>query len=406
MGCLRLLWCFLLGVGLAARAQAQPAKVVVKKNVISVHAAGRPADRKRGKATVEQTRPDHFPHRIWAACDFEGQTPDYAWFGPAQMKNIPTYPGNTAALAVKEKPYGNFSALMTGINPVPGPLMGKLNKLYSRYYLKGGTEATFQHFSLTVNDNNHIRVSGLTEGKWSELTLNFTRDAARNDGSPTAFQKGERMDDLKVFVGKPNDGKNYELYLDDIIFFDDDPDMPHPAEPFPNRVIFQAAFDTGIDAKGKAKYWPGEFEALTRSKGAPDASYWGVAQAVPHAKTKEKWIRLEIKPPRQVGAHTKLRFRYFLTGTSAMTAQVFDLTDGDNRYIHMKGLKKGAWQWAILDFTKDAKRNDGTNTLFAPGHKVDDIFFLVRPKRDTEVQLYVDEVTLFDAGKVKQWKER
>jgi hypothetical protein len=188
----------LLGLALASPALAQPGPTT-----------------KRGTAIASETRPDHFPHRIWAACDFEGQTPDYAWFGPAQTLNIPNYPGHTTALGVKEKPYRNFSALMTGINPVPGPMMGKLNKMYCRYYLKGGTEATFQHFSLTVNDNNHIRVSGLTEGKWSELTLNFTRDAARNDGSPKAFQKGERMDDLKVFVGKPNDGKDYELFLDD-----------------------------------------------------------------------------------------------------------------------------------------------------------------------------------------------
>lgn len=355
--------------------------------------------RKRGTATVEETRPDHFPHRIWAACDFEGQTPDYAWFGPAETKNIAIYPGNRTALGVKEKPYRNFSALMTGINPVPGPMMGKLNKMYCRYYLKGATEATFQHFSLTVNDNNHIRVSGLTEGKWSELTLNFTRDAARNDGSAKAFQKGERMDDLKVFVGKPGDGKEYELYLDDVIFFDDDPEMPREKAPFPNRVIFHASFDTGIDPKSKPKYWPGEFEVLTKAKGAPDDSYWGVAQAVPHKETKGKWIRLQIKPPRPVGAHTKLRFRYFLSGTSAMTVQVFDLTDIDNRHINMKGLKPGAWHWAILDFTKDAKRNDGKETAFAAGHLVDDLFFFVKKESSEDVQLYVDEVTLFDAGK-------
>ena len=42
------------------------------------------APRKRGYAKVEETRPKAFPQRIWAACDFEGQTPDYAWFGPAQ----------------------------------------------------------------------------------------------------------------------------------------------------------------------------------------------------------------------------------------------------------------------------------------------------------------------------------
>src|SRR5262245_45582392 len=151
--------------------------------------------RKKGAAKVEQTRPDYFPHRIWAACDFEARTPDYAWFGPAETANIPKYPGNLTALGVKDAPYGKFAALMTGINPVPGPMMGKVNKMYCRYFLKGGSEATFQHFSLTRNDNNHIRVSGLTEGTWAEVTLNFTRDAARNDGSKEAFVKGERMDD-------------------------------------------------------------------------------------------------------------------------------------------------------------------------------------------------------------------
>ncbi len=363
--------------------------------------AGKPEPRrKRGTATVEVTRPNHFPHRIWAACDFEARTPDYAWFGPPETKNIPRYPGNATALGVKERPYRDFSALMTGINPVPGPVMGKVNKMYCRYYLKGATEATFQFFSLTVEDNNHIRVSGLTEGRWSEVTLDFTRDAARNDGSPRPFQKGERMDDLKVFVGKPKDGKAYELYLDDVIFFDDDPDMPREKEPFPNRVIFHAAFDTGIDAKSKPKYWPGAFEVVTPAKGAPAGSYWGVARAVPHRETKGKWVRLQLEPPRTVGAHTKLRFRYHLRGARAMTVQMFDLTDGDNRHIHLKGLKEGSWQWAILDFTRDARRNDGRDTPFRAGHKVDDVFFFVRPEKGREVHLHVDEVTLFDAGKV------
>src|SRR5262245_43138967 len=181
------------------------------------------SERTRGIARVEETRPKTFPHRILATCDFEARTPDFAWFGPPETANLPRYPGNRTALGVKEKPYGTFSALMTGINPVPGPMMGTVNKMYCRYYLKGGTEATFQHFSLSTEDNNHIRVSGLTEGKWSELTINFTRDGQRNDGTPgIPFKKGERMDDLKVFVGKPGDGKEYQLFLDDIIFFDDD----------------------------------------------------------------------------------------------------------------------------------------------------------------------------------------
>lgn len=354
--------------------------------------------RERGVATAEETRPAAFPHRIWAACDFEGKSPDYAWFGPPETKNLPAYPGNATALGVKEKPYGTFAALMTGINPVPGPVMGKVNKLYLRYYLKGTTEATFQHFSLSTEDNNHVRVSGLTAGKWSEVVVNFTRDARRNDGTPgVPFKEGERMDDFKVFVGKPKDGKEYELFLDDVIFFAEDPDLPAEKEPFPNRVIFLAAFDTGTDPKSKPKYWPGEFDIVTRSSGAPEGSYWGVAKAVPRKDEKGPWVRLQIGPPRPVGEHTKLRFRYHVTGAKAMTVQVFDATDQDNRHIHLTDLKQGAWTTAYLDFTKDGKRNDGKDTKFAAGHKVDDLFFLVEPAGDGEVRCFIDEVVLYDA---------
>jgi hypothetical protein len=349
---------------------------------------------RRGSARAEVARPKSFPHRVWAACDFEGRTPDYAWFGPAETKNVPAYPGNATALGAGEKPYKNFSALMTGINPVPGPCMGKSNFLYCRYWLKGGTEATFQHYSLSSNDNNHIRVSGLTEGRWSEVTLNFTKDARRNDGTPgVPFKEGERMDDLKIFVGKPGDGRPYELYVDDVIFFAEEPGLPPETEPFPNRVIFLAAFDTGTDPKSKDKYYPGAFD-LARGKDAPPGTFWGAARAVPGKDGKGKWIRLAVAPPRPVGERTKLRFRYHLTGASSLTAQVFDLTDGDNRHVRLRDLRQGEWAFTIVDFTRDGRRNDGRQTPFAAGHKVDDLFFFVEEGAD----LLVDEVVLFDAG--------
>jgi lysophospholipase L1-like esterase len=347
----------------------------------------------RGKVKAEVTRPKHFPHRIWAACDFEGRTPDYAWFGPPERKNIPRYPGNVTALGVSEKPYGKIAALMTGINPVPGPRMGKVNQLYLRYFVKGTDEATFQYFSLTREDNNHVHVTGLTQGKWSELTLNFTRDARRNDGSDEPFKEGERMDDLKVFVGKPGDGKKYELFLDDVILFADDPNMPTDQELFPNRVIFLAAFDTGP----KEKYWPGDFEIV--EKGLPPDSYWRVAKAVPRKDGKGYWVRLQIEPPRPVGERTRLRFRYHLTGASALTVQVFDATDQDNRHVRLKDLKRGTWQTVHVDFTRDGKRNDGKDTPFAAGHEVDDLFFFVEPEGKEKVNLLIDEVVLYDAGK-------
>jgi putative heme-binding domain-containing protein len=366
--------------------------VVVAKGRSRVHLERTGGNSGTARALV--ARPRSFPHRIWAACDFEARLPDYAWFGPPVTTDIPAYPGNATVLGVGERPYRDHAALMTGINPVPGPCMGKENYLYLRYRLQSATEATFQHFSLSSEDNNHVRVTDLTEGKWSEATMNFSRDARRNDGTPgVPFQEWERMDDLKVFVGKPGDGKDYDLLIDDVVFFSEDPALPAESEPFPNRVIFLAAFDTGVSPAERPKYWPGEFELVL--KGAPPGTYRGAARVVPHAATRGKWIRLQVAPPKPVGEHTKLRFRYHLKGATALTVQVFDLTDMDNRHVRLEGLKQGEWAFAYADFTKDGKRNDGSESPFAAGHKVDDLFFFVEAGAD----LLVDEVCLFDAGK-------
>jgi hypothetical protein len=351
-----------------------------------------PVFAQRGTARASALRPERFPHRIWAACDFEGQTPDYGWFGRVETNAIPKYPGNATALAATPGPYRDFSAVMTGVNPVPGPRMGKVNHLFVRYRLEGGTEAAFQHFSLTREDNWNIRVSGLDEGRWSELTLNFTRDAQRNDGSAEPFAEGERMDDFKVFAGRPADAAKYRLYIDDVIFFANDPALPPEPEPFPNRVIFLAAFDTGP----KEKYWPGDFELAEKP---PTNAFWRAARAVTRKDGKGKLVRLQIDPPRPIGARTKLRFRYHLTGSSAMTVQIFDATVQDNRHVNVTGLKQGEWATRYVDFSRDSRRNDGApNSPFAAGSKVDDLFFFVGSDGGQPVELYVDEVVLFDAG--------
>jgi parallel beta-helix repeat protein len=346
----------------------------------------------RDSASMNHPRPDRFPHRIWAACDFEGLTPDYGWFGRPETNDILRYPGNVTALSAAPGPYQNFSAVMAGINPVPGPRMGKVNRLFVRYHLTGGSEATFQHFSLTREDNWHIRVDGLEPGRWAQATLDFTRDARRNDGSSEPFVEGERMDDFKVFAGLPAEAARYRLLIDDVIFFANDPALPEEPEPFPNRVILLAAFDTGP----KEKYWPGDFELIEQP---PPGAYWRAARAVKRRNGNEKLIRLAIEPPRQLGARTKLRFRYHLTGDDGMTVQIFDATVQDNRHVVLRELKQGSWTTCYVDLSRDARRNDGTaNSPFAAGHKVDDLFFFLRSEAKPDAELFVDEVVLYDAG--------
>jgi hypothetical protein len=274
-------------------------------------------------------------------------------------------------------------------------MMGKENKLYLRYLLTGTTEAKFQHFSLSTEDNNHIVVSGLTNDKWSELTLNFSRDAIRNDGTPgVPFKEGERMDDFQLYCGKPG-AKDCQVFIDDVIFFAEDPALPAESEPFPNRVILLAAFDTGIDTEPRRKYWPGDYDIVTAKSGAPGGSWWGVARAVPRKDGRGKLICIQIAPVRAVGEHTKLRFRYHLKGAPSMTVQIFDATDNDNRHLKIDPAVQSAWTTQYLDLTT-AQRNDGTSTPFAAGHKVDDLFFFID---SPDAELYIDEVVLFDAGK-------
>lgn len=360
------------------------------------------AARQRGVVRASAERPRHFPHRVWAACDFEAALPDYAWFGLPEGDDIPAYPGNATSL--RSQP-SEHAPRVVGVNPVPGPRMGGHNFLYCRYRLSGADEAVFQYFSLTREDNNHVRATGLAQGKWSEVTLDFTRDAVRNDGSDQPFVAGERMDDLKVFVGRRGEQRPVEMLLDDVILFSNDDRLPPQPEPFPRRVIYLAAFDTGTTeqnppeqraARGRYKYWPGDLEILTEN--LPADTYWNAARAVPRRDGKGKWLRLMIDPKRPVGAHTKLRFRYHLRGRGRLTVQIFDATDNDNRHVVLGDLKQDRWTTTYVDFTRDARRNDGGATPFAAGHEVDDLFFFLDVPEGESADLLVDEVVLFDAG--------
>ena len=68
-----------------------------------------------GMARAQVAQPARFPHRIWAACDFEASLPDYAWFGRPRRDDVPAYPGNATALASEPWREGGW---VNGMNPV------------------------------------------------------------------------------------------------------------------------------------------------------------------------------------------------------------------------------------------------------------------------------------------------
>lgn len=83
-----------------------------------------------------------------------------------------------------------------------------------------------------------------------------------------------------------------------------------------------------------------------------------------------------------------------------MTVQIFDATVQDNRHVVLRDLRENEWRTQYVDFSRDAKRNDGTvNSEFSAGNLVDDIFFFVPVAAGKEAPvLFVDEVVLFEAG--------
>ncbi len=333
-------------------------------------------------------RPSTFPHRIWAACDFELARSDVVWFGAYETANIPSYPGNSCAAGAQ--PAAGGPGKFIAVKPVSYPRMGRVNQIYFRYFLRGAGSLTIQLFNQDKNLSHLARLTGLAQGEWSEATVNLGGVPAGESGP---ILEAERMDGLIMMVEPAQKGESCELIVDDIICFSDyGKEKSPPGEPFPSRVICLWAFDV-VDCYHP---WTHRNYRVLR-KGEMLENDWGVAQALPQENSPGKRIRLIIDPPQQVGVSTRMRFRYFLKGTSSLQAQIFDLTDRDNRHIVLEDVEQGVWRWADVDFTRDGIKNDGNRTPFKVGNLVDDVFFFPLGTGE-DVELLIDEVVLYDAG--------
>ena len=116
-----------------------------------------------------------------------------------------------------------------------------------------------------------------------------------------------------------------------------------------------------------------------------------VARAVARKDGKGKFVRVGVTPHLPLGAFVTLKFRYRLSGAHALTAQMFFVTENDNRNVQMTGSRQGEWVDASVDFSRDSKRNDGSTGPFPFASKIDDIFFFVD---GTNVDLLIDDVIL------------
>lgn len=96
-------------------------------------------------------------------------------------------------------------------------------------------------------------------------------------------------------------------------------------------------------------------------------------------------------PP--MGKHTRLAFRYKLSGTDALRVQIYSLSNGHHRHLTLTDLKQDEWQEAAIDMT-DARRPDGSGGPLAEDERIDDIQFYT----DAKAELLIDDIILYDAA--------
>lgn len=96
-------------------------------------------------------------------------------------------------------------------------------------------------------------------------------------------------------------------------------------------------------------------------------------------------------PP--MGANTRLRFKYKLTGSDTLRVQLYSLTNGYHRYLSVTGVEQGKWLDGCVDMTA-MRRPDGTGGALAKDERIDDIQFYVDPR----AELLIDDVILYEAA--------
>ena len=319
------------------------------------------------------------PWRIHVYEDFETDIERRWWLrGAVETNNLPpsfssTLANTRACRAATTKdfddkqgdPSKNFKAVV--FNPVPGPPMGPHPCLSFRYWLKGDDQFRVQIFSLTSNYHRQLILTNLPQSRWQAATVDMTR-ARRPDGSGGPLSEDERIDDIQFYVSSSAD-----LLIDDIVLYDAPPESEK--RPFPKRIIFTGWFDTGK----QGAEWPGNFEIVPHQKPLT----WKAAKSVENPATHSPWIRIQMRGFRRLSALTQLRFRYHLTGTTAVTFALANSQSDQEVSTDLPFLDTDSWSIASVRFKFDPEMP------FA-----DEIRFRIK----SGAELLIDDVLLFEPG--------
>jgi hypothetical protein len=314
---------------------------------------------------------------------FRGVDADYGWFGRAETNRIPII-RKSHALAATGAPVSKRQRGDDRHQSRPRTAHGQGEQSFVRYFLKGGSTATFQHFSLTREDNWHVVVMA-SRRPLGRGHRQFHPDARRNDGSAERFAEGERWTTSNFSQAGPTRRRN-EVLIDDVIFSP----MIQPCHP--SRSCSQPSFS------GPRSTRPKEILAgRLRTRRGPPAAPCGARRRAHRVEAVAHPFALPSSRPGRWARGPGCAFD-IICGRRGDDGSNLRCHGPDNRHIRLDNLKQGQWT-TLSRLARDSRRNDGTaNSPFAAGNLVDDLFFLVEGEGARTAALFVDEVVLFDAG--------
>jgi inosine-uridine nucleoside N-ribohydrolase len=320
------------------------------------------------------------PNLVHVIEDYETDIERRWWLcGKLETKDVPLG-SKRACRAVLTNDFddrmGDAKALYKAViyNPVPGPPMGRNTRLGFRCKLQGTDALRVQIYSLSKGYHRHLTLTGLSQGKWQDLTVDLTA-ARRPDGSGGPLSEDERIDDIQFYTDP-----DAELLIDDIVLYD--AALPGEKRPFPERLHFTGWFDTGK----QGKEWPGNFEIVGKEK-----PYTGkAAKSVLNKETGKPWVRVELRGERPLDGAPHLRFRYHLKGADAMTLRLVGNKGQASTPLTLVGLIGGKWTEYRIDLRRLPQRVASAVA----------IEFLLAQEG---AELLVDDVLLYEVERGAEW---
>ena len=154
-----------------------------------------------------------WPKRVLFSQDFEGPSrPEADWEGVIETKNLPK--GSKRALGgMVPKKY--FARRVRVGMYYDNARAATTTWVRFRYFISKDVPITVFVYNMTQPDNWQYRIAKPVVGKWTDVTLNVTRDFRKKGGGRAKVKGGDSIDDVFVFAGKPGD-KELRLIVDDV----------------------------------------------------------------------------------------------------------------------------------------------------------------------------------------------